>query len=109
MLKVIRHEILKDGTGNITAIVIGITYKNDITGREVYRDTVFPASDFSATPTRLEVKEKIKQWLNAIQAETGRSILQLIKEETDRTLETIITLKEGQPASLVGNVIEETI
>lgn len=104
-VEIVRHGIRKDDAGNITGILIGVVY-TDANGKSTYRDKVFLASDFSAKPTKLEVKDKFKQWLTDIDKK-GTSVLQTMKEETQNKEITIIVLKQGEPSSLVGESVSE--
>lgn len=117
-LTVTRHEIIKDGTGKPISIVVGVTYVDDITGRQVYRDTVFSANEFTPTPTRSEILAKVNEWLNRVpeftyqrpgepvQVTKGKSILQIMKEEAQK-IETTIGMKKGESGSLIDEIIPE--
>lgn len=119
MINVIRHEIIKDGAGNPISVVVGVTYTDDVTKRQSYKDTVFSASDFSTTLPEAEVLAKVKEWLTKIpefeyrippggtvQVIKGKSILQHMKEETQK-VETIVSMEKGQPGSLIDEIIPE--
>lgn len=104
MLNITRHEVVKDGTGKPTKLIIGVVY-TDVNGKSAYRDREFSVRDFSASPTKQEIRDKVKQWLTDI-PETGTSLLQMMKAET-QDKETTTILKQGNPASLIGDVISE--
>lgn len=118
MINVTRHEIIKDGAGKPIRYIIGVTYMDDITGRQSYRDTVFSASEFTPTPTKAEIVAKVNEWLNripeftyqrpggAVQVTKGKSILQIMKEEAQKT-ETMVSIGKGQPGSLINEIIPE--
>lgn len=117
-LTVSRHEIVKDGTGKPIRYIIGVTYTDDITGRQVYRDTVFSANEFTPTPTKAEIVAKVNEWLNKVpeftyqrpgepvQVTKGKSILQITKEEAQK-IETMVSMKKGEPGSLIDEIIPE--
>lgn len=85
---------------------MGLTYTNASTQKQAYIETVFTEKDFTGTPTRLEIKAKIDEWLNRKSWES-QSILDTLKAESGGQTNTVISLKEGQPASLMGEVINE--
>lgn len=106
MLTITRHETIKEG--DITkGLIIGITYKDDITGREVYSDVRFSASDFPGNPpTKAEIRGRIKAWLTVV-PQNAKSILQTMKEQASVVPEISEDVKAGRPASLIGESIQE--
>lgn len=106
MITITRHEVVKQGD-IVKGLIIGVTYKDDITGRESYRDVRFTASDFPSNPAaKVDVRGKIKAWLNAV-PEGGKSILQSMKEQASVVPETSKEVDKGNPERLIDETISE--
>lgn len=68
-------------------------------------------------PYKVEIKEKVRQWLinvptfeyrlpdGTIKIGSGQSVLQIMKEEAGKIPDTTVSLKEGAPESLIGETI----
>lgn len=119
MLTITRHEVVKQGDIQ-KGLIVGITYKDDVTGREVYRDVRFSASNLPGNPpTKAEIRGRIKAWLINVPetVETlpdgttntilGKSILQMMKEQASIVPEISEDVKAKQSESLIGEAIQE--
>lgn len=117
MLKVTQHEIIRDSSGDLKSLIIGVTYADAATQQQSYKEVLLPAKDFAGVPSKAEVIEKVTQWLTkvptfehmlpdgTIKIQSGKSVLQIMMEEAGKIPDTIVSLKEGIPESLIGETI----
>lgn len=117
MIQVTNHEVIKDRTGKIKALMIDVKYTDAVTGESAVWKLSFSPDDFGGVvPTRLVVINKIKERLTAIPSwqetladgtvvtVTGKSALQRMREEIQNR-DTVKRFERGEAGSFVGDEI----
>lgn len=119
MLKVTRHEVVKNDVGKLIRLIIGVNYIDAITNKTAYREVILTPKDFTGTPANLDILAKAKERLKEIPTfesmlpdgttviTQGKSILQIMKDEAGGDKETSVSLKKGEAGSLIDEALKE--